>query len=149
MSRLWIPDSLLKEICQNSDDYALLHCTLSKYKRIKKEELLRFLTIYYYMGIVRLPSKDDYWRKPSHIWPATLVPSCISRDRFRYIWKYLHLSPVGVTDESDTEDGDEDEEDPTDEQSVDSFEVSKQKLKKSKSKSPTTEDWYHKAKLTN
>ena len=65
-------------------------------------EMYHFLAITYYMGVVRLPSKDDYWSTnkwmPSH-------PICtkfgMHRMRFKFLWRHLHV-------ECDDEDNDND-----------------------------------------
>ena len=43
------------------------------------------------MGIVRLPSIEDYWKKDPHL-NYSPIASRISRDRFRDIRRYLHFA---------------------------------------------------------
>ena len=52
------------------------------------------------MGIMRLPSRHDYWRK-SKLLLRTQVGTVMSRNRFDQIWRYLHLSDNAGDDGSD------------------------------------------------
>ena len=50
------------------------------------------------MGIMKLPSRHDYWRKKKFIF-ATNFSDIMSRDRFDMIWRYLHLQDNSVPDQ--------------------------------------------------
>lgn len=52
------------------------------------------------MGILRLPSRHDYWRK-SKLLLRTQFGTVMSRNRFDQIWRYLHLSDNAGDDGSD------------------------------------------------
>ena len=58
-----------------------------------KSCIYQFIAIIYYMGIVKLPSKDDYWSThpmmPTHV----LCNQCgMTRNRFRFLWRYFHTN---------------------------------------------------------
>jgi Transposase IS4 len=76
-------------------------------------EILWFLAIYYYMGVVRLPARSDYWRHScsrSRWYPVHTVVTKMTRYRFEYIWRNLHLSAGGEVSAKDAEEEDEDAE---------------------------------------
>ena len=43
------------------------------------------------MGIIKLPCRNDYWRKRRRLF-STSFGEIMARDRFNLIWRYLHLS---------------------------------------------------------
>ena len=55
--------------------------------------MYNFLAILYYMGIVKLPCKRDYWSNdplmPNH---PVIHQSGISRNRFEFLWSTFHLN---------------------------------------------------------
>ncbi len=53
-------------------------------------ELKAYMGFCVLMGIVRLPSIEDYWKKDVHF-QYSPISSKISRDRFRDIRRYLHF----------------------------------------------------------
>lgn len=58
---------------------------------ITKEELMAFVGINIAMGIVSLPTMDDYWSTDpilSHAW----FQAVFSRNRFREILRYVHVA---------------------------------------------------------
>ena len=60
---------------------------------ITSGDVYQFIAILYYMGIVRLASKDDYWS--THDWVPSNHPVCagMSRNRFRlFIWRFFHVN---------------------------------------------------------
>ncbi len=65
-----------------------------RYKEVKDYKILQFVAIYYYMGLVKLPAKKDYWRQGGD-WPAHGITVSMSRDCFQYIWWYFHVSYNG------------------------------------------------------
>eukprot|EP00977_Amphora_coffeiformis_P022349 scaffold10854_cov76-Amphora_coffeaeformis.AAC.1 len=68
------------------------------------------------MGLAKLPNKRDYWRGGGDdLWPSNIPCLTLTRDRFAYIWRNIHM--VGATEEADDEDAnvDEDEDNEVDE----------------------------------
>ena len=71
--------------------------------------MYHFLAILYYFGIVRLPSKRDYWADEKYM-PQHLITKELgmSRDRFNFLWRHFHVSSddldeVEEVNESETE----------------------------------------------
>jgi len=59
-----LPNSLIEHITDSSNAYARQHVSPEKRQgEIKCADILIFFAIYYYMGIVKLPAKRDYWRR--------------------------------------------------------------------------------------
>ena len=55
--------------------------------------IYQFIAIIYYMGIVQLPSKDDYWSTDPMMPSHDLCNQCgMSRNRFRFLWRYFHCN---------------------------------------------------------
>ena len=52
------------------------------------------------MGVMRLPSRHDYWRKTRQLL-VTQFGTVMSRNRFDQIWRYLHLSDNETRDATD------------------------------------------------
>ena len=71
------------------------------------KDVYHFFAIIYYMGVIRLPEKDDYWSTeplmPVH---ELCHQHGMTRNRFRFLWRHIHLSVVQNTEEDD-EDEDE------------------------------------------
>eukprot|EP00592_Proboscia_alata_P028038 CAMPEP_0194432024 /NCGR_PEP_ID=MMETSP0176-20130528/67807_1 /TAXON_ID=216777 /ORGANISM="Proboscia alata, Strain PI-D3" /LENGTH=148 /DNA_ID=CAMNT_0039247941 /DNA_START=32 /DNA_END=475 /DNA_ORIENTATION=+ len=65
------------------------------------------LAMLYYMGIMRLPAKRDYWTTGLWMSVHTVAKANnLSRDCFKFLWKHFHVS-VELTEENVTEeDGD-------------------------------------------
>ena len=53
------------------------------------------------MGLVRLPARKDYWRQDPNNWPVHPLATEISRDRFDFIWRHIHLDNVTAVDDID------------------------------------------------
>jgi hypothetical protein len=107
--------------------------------------------MYYYMGLVKLPSKRDYWHSgPNSIWPSHVPVLSISRAKYEYIWRNIHL--VRNTTPDDEEDIDEDEDpeedltgDAEDDEEEDEEEEREDDIPRQLP--PETEEWYEKARL--
>src|SRR6056300_342697 len=80
-----LPDSLIEDIAESSNVYARQHLAPGKLQSdIKSAEILVFFAIYYYLGIVKLPAKKDYWQRSDDIWPSHPIAKQMRRDRFCY-----------------------------------------------------------------
>ena len=105
----FLPDSLIDSIAQSTNSYAQDKMLIAE--DVTPAEILKFCAIYYYMGMVRLPSKRDYWKRPGDIWPFHPVAAHLSRDRFLHIWANIHLVHRQDEDEEEEElDSDDDAE---------------------------------------
>ena len=83
----------MEDIVNESNRYAEQMMESEKYQQwtpITVPELKAYFGFCMLMGITRLPSIDDYWKKDPllHYSP---IASRISRDRFREIRRYLHF----------------------------------------------------------
>ena len=104
----FFPDDLIDKIAEYTNAYAKARLPPSQVQDVTRAELLRFFAIYYYMGLVKLPHKRDYWKCADDIWPSHPPCTSMTRKRFEYIWRNLHL--VASTSE-DAEEADVDEDD--------------------------------------
>jgi len=127
---LWFPDSLAQSIAMHSEHYARSRRRDTSTTRpttrpttsmttapISPGDILIFIGLIFYMGIVRLPAKRDYWRT-TDLWPSHPATKFMSRDRFLFIFRHLHLvsADPDIADESD--DGGDREEDSAEEDAL-------------------------------
>ena len=95
LSGLFLPDTLLRVIRHSTNNYSKRQLSPLYYSPVTIDEILRFFAVYFYMGLVNLPSKRYYWRSSSGIWPCHSVPQVLTRGRFEYLWRNLHISDDG------------------------------------------------------
>ena len=102
MCRLAFPDSLIDTIVKYTNMYAkVLHDKKNKsFKRVTNAEILAFLAMYYYMGLVKCSSRADYWKRDIN-WPHHPPTDEISRNRFDFVWRHIHLEEVSTDDDID------------------------------------------------
>ena len=62
----------------------------AKWHDVTVEELKAYLGFFVLMGILKLPSIDDYWKTDPYLHHDPIA-SRITRDRFRDIRRYLHF----------------------------------------------------------
>ena len=93
--RLFFPSSYIDELLFQTNLYADQQRASkndnSHFDPIIKEELLAFIGINIAMGVVSLPSIDNYWSTSpilTHPWFRTIM----SRNRFREILRYIHVA---------------------------------------------------------
>ena len=110
LTEMFFPDSVLDHMVEKTNAYAASRLPPSKRQPVNRAELLRFLAIYYFMGLVRLPSRKDYWKgSQDGFWPLLQPCLTLSRLRFEYIWRNLHF--IGGTPLPDEEDDVDEESD--------------------------------------
>ena len=108
---LFFDDEMLDLIVRNSNIYAeyviadlkardSIPHYLQGWVEIQKEELVCFLCIYIYIGIVKLPNLQDYWKVDS-VFPEHIVMKLLSYRRFIILSKFLHLSDIRNEDPND------------------------------------------------
>jgi len=90
LSEMYFPDSLVDHFVTKTNSYARSRLPPSQLEPVTRAEMLRFIAFYYYMGLVRLPNRRDYWRQDD-LWPLHQPALTITRARFEYIWRNLHL----------------------------------------------------------
>lgn len=64
------------------------------------EEILQFLALIGWMGLVKLPSIKDYWRNQK-LYGVPLARSVMPRNRFELILKYIHFADNLTADTDD------------------------------------------------
>eukprot|EP00977_Amphora_coffeiformis_P020704 scaffold8426_cov99-Amphora_coffeaeformis.AAC.1 len=115
LTELFFPDSVLDTMVDKTNLYAASRLPPSLREEVTRAEILRFFAIYYYMGLVRLPSRKDYWRGSiDGFWPLQQPCLTLSRDRFDYIWRNFHLVGGTIIPDDDVDSDDESEEDVAD-----------------------------------
>ncbi|CAJ1087232.1 piggyBac transposable element-derived protein 4-like [Xyrichtys novacula] len=75
-----------------------------KWSPLSGDSFYLFLSIVLFFGLVRVHSRNDYWRKD---WPYQFVfPKCsMTRDKFEAIFRSLHLSDVTEDEENERKRG--------------------------------------------
>jgi hypothetical protein len=96
---LFLPESLIEGIVVATNAYAKKQLVPAKVHPVDEADILRFFAIFFYMGIVRLPAKKDYWRGASSFWPVHQPCLSLPRTRFEYIWRYIHLTETDDMEE--------------------------------------------------
>jgi len=104
----FFPDFFIKETVENSNDYVKHRRTLQPDLKIWKDKKIsapydnssvyHLFACLYYMGIVKLPSKSDYFCDSGY-WPyhPVMRELGMTRDRFTFLWRHLHLSTVDMS----------------------------------------------------
>ena len=85
----WIIDPVTKEETKNNQ-------WLHKDRRmiLDRSDILFFFAIYYYMGVVQLPAKADYWaRSADGIDPVHWMNQVYPMYRFNFVWRNISLDP--------------------------------------------------------
>lgn len=114
----YYPLTFIKSIRDNSNAYCeyqkkknpnLYHWRNENYsKPITTACIYQFLAIIYYFGIVRLPSKRDYWSKESWMPHHPIVREMgMTRYRFEFLWRFFHVNHIEENAEEDDDDGGE------------------------------------------
>jgi hypothetical protein len=103
LQQLFLPDSLIRSIVSSTNAYAAMNLVPGRRLVIDEADILRFLAVYYYMGVVKLLYRRDYWRQADDFWPVHQPCLTIARNRFDYIWRYLHMTAVEELDEETVE----------------------------------------------
>lgn len=93
---LFLPDSILHTIKVNSNNY--IRAKERRIPAISTPELMVFFSIIFYMGVVKLPAKKDYWETDG-MWPTHKPCQRMSSRRFHEIWNNIHLSKVEEREE--------------------------------------------------
>ena len=79
LMELFLPNSLLDTIVTSLNAYAKINVQADlQQSAIKRQDVLRFLAIYFYMGVVHLLYKRNYWSLDLCFWPVHLVTQAMS-----------------------------------------------------------------------
>ena len=104
----FFPDFFIKETVENSNDYVKHRRTLQPDLKIWKDKKIsapydnssvyHLFACLYYMGIVKLPSKSDYFCDSGY-WPYHPVMRELGMtcDCFTFLWRHLYLSTVDMS----------------------------------------------------
>ena len=108
LCELYLPDTLIDKWVKRSNSYAKSYLARERQVELTRSDLLRFIATLYYMGVVRLPCKDDYWKggDSDGAWP-THPAIKLKITRFRYIWRNFHMSYQELDVHSETTSDDE------------------------------------------
>ena len=85
----------------------------SAYRPITSSCIYHFIALIYYFGLVKLPSKRDYWNRSSNYMPIHPIAKELgmNRDRFLFLWRHIHIGEISTEDiEPDEKDDDDDDE---------------------------------------
>ena len=98
----FFPDNFMINVCSSSNNYIkerrkkepeLILWSNKISNPITLSEIYQLLSLIYYFGLVKLPSKRDYWNTHPLM---SYHPIChaldMSRDRFFFIWRHFHLN---------------------------------------------------------
>lgn len=90
---LFFTPEIMSSIVEETNKYAEQMMTPTQkqqWKPLTVEELRAYMGFCILMGIVKLPSLDDYWKKDT-LFHYSPIASKISRDRFKEIRRYIHF----------------------------------------------------------
>ena len=88
--QLFFTNELLEMIAEESNRYADQVLEKRKFNVISIEDIKAYFGFAILMGIVVLPSREDYWKKDSRLRYSPIADR-ISRDRYRELARYLHF----------------------------------------------------------
>jgi Transposase IS4 len=97
LMQMFFPDWLLEQMVECTRAYAESRLTFKKLKEIDKADVLRFIAALYYMGVVRMPSKFDYFftgyvkSDVPDVWPLHSSGVKINKTMFIYLWRNFHM----------------------------------------------------------
>ncbi len=90
VSELFLPDNMLDGWVIATNAYAASRLSRRRCRDVSRAHILRFIATVMYMGVVRLPSKDDYFVDPddqtSDFWPRH-SPIKLTHAMFKYLWR--------------------------------------------------------------
>jgi hypothetical protein len=92
MIEIYYPDNLLKQWKEATDAYAADWLAPNQRKDVSVQDILRFLATLAYMGLCKLPAKEDYFPNK---WLDVLPqhPTIhLSKSMFDYLWRNFHVS---------------------------------------------------------
>ena len=92
VSHKFLPDELVDCWVECTNKYAASKLPPQRRRPVTRACILHFIAIIYYMGLVKCPAREDYFRDSNEVWPLHPVCQGMGRDRFAYIWRYFHIS---------------------------------------------------------
>jgi hypothetical protein len=92
MIKIYYPDSLLKQWQETTNAYATNQLAPSERKNVKVQDILQFLATLAYMGICKLPAKEDYFPGNQSDMLPQHTAIHLSKSMFDYLWCNFHVS---------------------------------------------------------
>ena len=89
LSELYFPDDMIDHIVHCSNEYALKKVAPGRFSEVTPADIYRFMAAITYMGIVKLPAKEDYF-PPVDGWFPPHPHIKLTKTRFHYIWQTFH-----------------------------------------------------------
>ena len=86
--RMFFTDELLESISYQTNLYATQQSVNTTFKT-SPEEIMNYIAVLLYMGVVPLPSLDDYWSVKTRV---PQVASIMSSKRFRLLRRTIHFN---------------------------------------------------------
>ena len=71
-----------------------------KWKATTGDEIMKFLGLVCYMGLVKYPKIFDYWSKKK-IYKNAVVPKIMARNRFQQLLRFIHFADNETADQQD------------------------------------------------
>lgn len=97
MSDLYLSDAFIDEVAKCSSAYARKNQSKRKYIPITRKDVLNFFAVYQYMGIVRLPAKEDYFVADG-FWPVHPLLQGLTKSWFQYMFRNIHMVETDMLD---------------------------------------------------
>jgi len=109
LSQLYLSEGFMDRMKTFTNQYAKQRLSANQYKEVELSELYHFLAILFYMGLVELPAKTDFWAT-GPVWPSHPVIQGMSLKRFQYIWRNVYFVKPEEKKDEDGEGSDEEHE---------------------------------------
>ncbi len=81
LTHVYLPGPNIDKWVGHTNAYANDNVPSHKFKLVKNYDIIQIIAIYYHMGLVKLPAKEDYW-KQGGVWPAHSFTDGMSQDCF-------------------------------------------------------------------
>jgi hypothetical protein len=93
MIEIYYPDTLLKQWKEATNAYASDRLPPNQRRKdVSVQDIIRFLATLAYMGVCKLPAKEDYFpNKRSDVLPQHPAIH-LSKSMFDYLWRNFHFS---------------------------------------------------------
>ena len=119
LTQTFLPDDFIAKVTVTTRAYAADNLQPLRQRNIGPADMLHFFALYYYFGIIKLPAKADYWHNDCDdfdILPESYPIATdrgMTRDRFNYIFRYIHATfkSEDAEDETETEDAEDETDD--------------------------------------
>ncbi|XP_066517969.1 piggyBac transposable element-derived protein 4-like [Hoplias malabaricus] len=107
--QLFFSMETIASLCNNTNKNAKIKKEKGKkykWEPVETGEFMKFCGILVYMGIIRCPRIQDYWRS-DNVWQTPFVRKVMGRERFQAISWSFHISDPDTDSENNTKKGTE------------------------------------------